>query len=170
MLSLCLQHFCNFDRIIAVSRLFACRLDMLFQKGSHLGFGQSSGKFIDHLALNHQLDGWQTANTELLGNCLLGFGVHLGQYKPPWYSSASFSSIGISVLHGWHQSAQKSIRTGCSIDPWRITDSKFSAVTSTIYGESDMVFQQWVRLVSDVCGDSAHIKVRKAGIIMVAED
>src|SRR5437867_7134936 len=34
-------------------------------------------------------------------------------FRRPWYSSASSSTIGASCLHGPHQTAEKSSRTGC---------------------------------------------------------
>src|SRR2546427_4491517 len=35
-------------------------------------------------------------------------------FRRPWYSSASSSTIGASCLHGLHQTAEKSRRTGCA--------------------------------------------------------
>src|SRR6056300_923625 len=54
----------------------------------------------------------------------------------PWYSSASLMRSGIKIWQGWHQLAQKSIRTGVCWESRRITCSKFSNVKSMIKGDS----------------------------------
>ena len=47
----------------------------------------------------------------------------------PSYASAIFFRVGASILHGPHQSAQKSTRTGVVFDFSRTSFSKVSSVT-----------------------------------------
>ena len=54
----------------------------------------------------------------------------LASVKRPAYSVSSFSSTGISCLHGPHQGAQKSTSTGVVCEATITSDSKFSVVMS----------------------------------------
>ena len=75
---------------------------------------------------------WSIANC-----CSLSVST-LARWKRPSYSSARVASIGINILHGAHQSAQKSTATGLSCD-WAMTStSKVVALTSVTWGVSSM--------------------------------
>ena len=63
----------------------------------------------------------------------------LARWKRPSYSSARSASIGISILHGAHQSAQKSTATGLSWDCAMTSISKVVALTSVMCGVSSIV-------------------------------
>src|SRR5207247_11205376 len=55
----------------------------------------------------------------------------LARRNSPSFSSAILSRIGPSVLHGWHQSAQKSTTTGRRLDSSMTASAKSASVTST---------------------------------------
>ena len=58
----------------------------------------------------------------------------------PASSSASFASIGANILHGLHHSAQKSTKTGSSLDRSITSRAKVSCVTSIDRDSSVMCF------------------------------
>src|SRR6185312_10618126 len=51
----------------------------------------------------------------------------------PAYSAATFSSTGVSALHGPHHGAQKSTTTGMALEPSMTSSSNVAVVTSIVY-------------------------------------
>jgi hypothetical protein len=107
------------------------------EKFTDLTFGQGAVEFIDQLTLKQHLDGWNAADAEVLGEFRVFVGIDLGEMKRPLYSSASFSSRGLSTLHGSHHGAQKSTTTGTVSAGIRTLVSKSSMDVSK--ANSDMV-------------------------------
>jgi hypothetical protein len=107
------------------------------EKGANLAFGNGAVEFIDQLALEQHLDRRNAADAEVLGEFRAFVGIDLGEMKRPLYSSASFSSIGLSTLHGSHHGAQKSTTTGTVSAGIRTLASNSSMETSN--ANSDMV-------------------------------
>src|SRR5512138_1270896 len=72
----------------------------------------------------------------------------LANEKRPAYSRSSFSSTGLSVLHGPHQGAQMSSSTGVRVDAWISSVSKFWMVMSIMAAK----VRRWRRIGASAAG------------------
>ncbi len=76
-------------------------------------------------------DGRMELNAELAGDRRMLVDVHLDELDASARPRATtFSSAGCSCLHGPHQGAQKSTRTGCLRDSWMTSAAKLAVVVS----------------------------------------
>jgi hypothetical protein len=125
-------------RLLAQVDLFrAFRQGDAVEEGANLAFGMAPLNSSTSWPWNSTLTDGMLRTPKCWASSGLSSELTLARMKRPLYSSASFSSIGLSTLHGSHHGAQKSTTTGTVSAGIRTLASNSSMETSN--ANSDMV-------------------------------